>query len=59
MAIKKKAKKAAPKTTSYNPLSNIGFQNAAANVAKPTPTPTPTPEYVDTDQFDLMPTPER
>jgi hypothetical protein len=49
MAIKKKAApKAAPKTTSYNPLSDIGFQNAAANVAKPTPTPTPTPEYVDT-----------
>jgi hypothetical protein len=51
MAIKKKAApKAAPKTTSYNPLSDIGFQNAAANVAKPTPTPTPTPEYVDTFQ---------
>jgi hypothetical protein len=47
MAIKKKAApKAAPKTTSYNPLSDIGFQNATANVAKPTPTPTQTPEYL-------------
>jgi hypothetical protein len=43
---KKKAPKAAPKATSYNPLSDVGFQSAAANVAKPTPTPTP--EYVDT-----------
>jgi hypothetical protein len=47
MATKKKAApKAAPKVTSYNPLADIGFQSAAANVAKPTPTPTP--EYVDT-----------
>jgi hypothetical protein len=31
MATKKKK---APKATSYNPLSDVGFQNAAANVAK-------------------------
>ena len=43
MATKKKK---APKAVSYNPLSDVGFQSAAANVAKPTPTPTP--EYVDT-----------
>ena len=31
---KKKAPKATPKATSYNPLSDVGFQNAATSVAK-------------------------
>jgi hypothetical protein len=51
MAIKKK-KKATPTPKITTPdntafgLTDMGFQSAAANVAKPTPTPTP--EYVDT-----------